>query len=79
MTAQDNRNSDLNGGSQGRTRQPVQVNKMQVRATALTSLVANGILSHHVLQIYSECSLLIHRPNVILPCLVVKSDHKAKN
>lgn len=78
MTAQDNRNSDLNGGSQERTRQPVQVNKMQVRAMALTSLVTNGILSHHVLQIYSESSLLTHRPNVTLPRFVFKSDHKVK-
>ena len=34
MTAQDKRNSDLKRGNQGRTRQLVQVNKLQVRSRA---------------------------------------------
>lgn len=82
MTAQDNGNSDLKGGSRGRTRQPGQVNKMQVRANAL-------IVTGHKWHPESLCPsnpLCTFTSNAQTPsvrpagydCLVVKSDCKAK-
>lgn len=79
MIAQDNRNSDLSGENQGRTRRLVQVNKMQVRATALR-VTGHKPASWVITSFKSTLNIhfLSTDPNVTLPHLVVKSDYKAK-